>query len=281
MVDQKRQRQRIGSNDLDVEDELLAEAADTVQEGTKRLNRRWVELIATGLFGGIDIGFGVLALVLVKQATGSDILAGMAFGVGLLALKLAHSELFTEEFLLPINAILAGQGTWWQLVRLWSVMLVGNLAGGIAFAWLIVLALPGYHTTLIDSANSYLEPGSVGALIGLSLLAGASITLSTRMVKGTTNDVAVAIVCMISGFLVIGLGLLHGALNAMIIFAAMFAGAEISVLQFVGWFAAVIPLNMIGGLVVITLPRLARTYWILRAVRQGDLTLEDLQREKS
>lgn len=110
-LDQGEQRRRLGTNDLDIEDELLDEALDTVSEGAERLNRKWPELIITGMFGGIDVGLGILAMVLVKQATGADVLAGMAFGVGLLALKLAHSELFTEEFLLPLNAVIAGQGT--------------------------------------------------------------------------------------------------------------------------------------------------------------------------
>lgn len=281
MVDEKKQRERMGDNDLDIEEELLGEAAFTVTEGTERLNRTWVELIVTGLFGGIDIGLGILAMILVKQATDSDILAGMAFGVGLLALKMAHSELFTEEFLLPINAIVAGQGTWVQLLRLWSVTLVCNLAGGLVFAWLTVLALPDYHGTIIDTANGYLDTGSVGTTIGLALLAGATITLSTRMQQGTSNDVVVALLCMISGFLVIGFGMLHGALNAMIIFGAMLAGADITVLDFLGWFVVVIPLNMLGGLAIITLPRLLRTRRILSAVRRGDLSLEDIEEEAS
>ncbi|WP_089775837.1 formate/nitrite transporter family protein [Ruania alba] len=278
-MDQKRQRERMGETDLDIEEELLSEAATTVTEGTKRLNRTWVELIVTGLFGGIDIGLGILAMILVKQATDSDILAGMAFGVGLLALKLAHSELFTEEFLLPINAIVAGQGTWWQLLRLWAVTLVGNLGGGIAFAWLMVMALPNYHDTLIQSATGYLEPVAVGTMIGLSLLAGATITLSTRMQQGTSNDVVVALICLSTGLLVIGLGMLHGALNAIVIFAAMFAGAPIALTEFLAWFAVVIPLNMLGGLLVITLPRLARTHRVLRAVRTGEVSLETLEHE--
>lgn len=279
MVDEKRQRERMGGSDLDIEEELLGEAAFTVTEGTERLNRTWTELIVTGIFGGIDIGLGILAMILVKQATDSDILAGMAFGVGLLALKMAHSELFTEEFLIPINAIVAGQGTWGQLFRLWSVTLVSNLAGGLVFAWLTVLALPDYHDILIDTAHGYLDTGSAGTTIGLALLAGATITLSTRMQQGTSNDVVVALLSVISGFLVIGLGMLHGALNAMIIFGAMFAGAHISVGDFLAWFVVVIPLNMAGGLAIITLPRLLRTRRILTAVRRGEIALEDLEKE--
>ncbi|QIN30494.1 formate/nitrite transporter family protein [Brevibacterium luteolum] len=278
-MDEAEQRRRLGNTDLDIEPELLNEAAATVSTGAKRLNRTWVELIITGLFGGIDVSFGILAMILVLQATGSDILAGMAFGIGMFALKMAHSELFTEEFLLPIHAIAAGQGTWGQLVRLWSVKLVTNLAGGFAFMWLAVLALPDYHGTLVDKATSYVDNPSLLVMICLSLLAGASITLTTRMQQGTDNHVVFAVISMISGLIVIGLGLLHGALNAMIIFGAMVAGADISVTDFLVWMAIVIPFNMLGGLLIITLPRMARTWRILRAVRRGELSFEDLEEE--
>ncbi|WP_338132519.1 formate/nitrite transporter family protein [Brevibacterium aurantiacum] len=127
---QREQRQRLGTNDFDLEDELVDEATATVVTGAKRLNRKWPELVVTGFFGGVDVGLGILAMILVKQATGSDVLAGLAFGIGLLALRLAHSELFTEEFLLPINAVIAGQANVLQVVRLWAVTLVTNLVGG-------------------------------------------------------------------------------------------------------------------------------------------------------
>jgi formate/nitrite transporter FocA (FNT family) len=276
-MDQKEQRQRLGDDQFDIEEELLDEATTTVVEGSKRLNRKWPELIVTGFFGGVDVGLGILAMVLVMQATGSVILAGMAFGIGLLALKLAHSELFTEEFLLPLNAVIAGQGTWLQLLRLWSVTLVTNLLGGLAFAWLIVLGLPDYHATITDYAASYVDQSSLIVMIALSMLAGATITLSTRMQQGTANDVVTALTCLVSGLLVIGLGMLHGALNAIVVFAAMLAGADISIADFARWFAIVIPFNMLGGLLVIALPRVVRTRRILWSVRKGQLSLEDLQ----
>lgn len=278
---QKDQRERLGKSDLDLEDGLVEEASATVTEGAARLNRKLPELIVTGIFGGIDVGLGILAMILVKQATGSDILAGMAFGIGLLALKLAHSELFTEEFLLPLNAVLAGQANWLQVVRLWVISLATNLVGGAAFAWLIVLGLPDYHAVLVDTALGYMDQPSLGVMIGLSLLAGATITLATRMQQGATNQVVTAIVCMVTGLLVIGFGMLHGAINAIMIFAAMFAGADISVLQFLQWFVIVIVFNMLGGLLVIALPRVMRTYRVLRAVRRGEISLEELQEQAS
>lgn len=80
-----------------------------VDEGEQRLGRSWPGLVATGFLGGLDVGVGVLALLLVEQATHSVLLGGLAFSVGFIALTLARSELFTEDFLVPVVAMVANR----------------------------------------------------------------------------------------------------------------------------------------------------------------------------
>src|SRR5918998_5385637 len=75
-----------------------------VDEGQQRLDRSWPGLISAGLLGGLDIGVGVLALLLVEHAMGSKLLGGLAFSIVFIALTLARSELFTEGFLVPVAA---------------------------------------------------------------------------------------------------------------------------------------------------------------------------------
>lgn len=264
------ERRSSGRTDHPLEDALVEEFQNTVQEGTDRLHRTWRALLVTGLFGGIDVGLGILAMLAVMDATGSKLLAGTAFGVGLLALRLAHSELFTEDFLLPINAVVAGHGSWWLLIRLWAVTLITNLIGGWAFIWVVVAAFPDLTHILVSSATEYVSPGPTLETACLALLAGSTITLMTRMQQGTSNDVITAVISLIGGLLVVGMGMLHGALNSIVIFGAMHAGWDYSYTDWFVWFLWVIPLNMVGGLVIISLPRLIRTWELLMAERRGD-----------
>lgn len=263
------ERRRLGASDDAVEDALVQEFENTVTEGANRLNRTWRALAVTGLFGGIDVGLGLLAMLAVMDATGSKLLGGLAFGVGLYALRLAHSELFTEEFLVPINAIVAGHGTWWQLLRLWAVTLVTNLVGGWVLAWLVVAAFPHFEDVLLESTTQYMEPGLTLETASLAILAGFTITLVTRMSQGSSEGIATLANSFISGLLVVGLGMFHGALSSAVIFAAMHAGAETTYLQWLIWCAWVIPLNMLGGLAIITLPRLVRTWELVAAEREA------------
>ncbi|UVY83202.1 formate/nitrite transporter family protein [Brachybacterium sp. NBEC-018] len=265
--DDAEERSRLGDSDEPVEDELVAEFRSTVSEGAERLHRTWRALIITGLFGGIDVALGLMAMLAVLDATGSKLLGGAAFGIGLFALRLAHSELFTEDFLLPINAVLARHGTWAQLLRLWAVTLVTNLAGGWLFTWILVAAFPRFEDVLASTAAGYLEKGPTAETVALALLAGFTITLVTRMGQGSSEGIVTLANALLSGFLVVGLGMLHGALNSVVIFAAMHAGAPIPYTQWLVWMCWVIPLNILGGLAIITLPRLVRTAELLRRER--------------
>ena len=72
-------------------------------------------------------------MLTVYHATGSRLLGALAFGIGFIALTLAGSELFTENFLVPVNAVVAGQAKVRQLLRLWG----GTLAANLAFGWIM------------------------------------------------------------------------------------------------------------------------------------------------
>lgn len=251
-----------------LEEELHEEFEATVAEGEERLTRTLRAQVVTGLYGGIDVGLGIMAMLAVKDATGNTLLSGLAFGIGLIALRLAHSELFTENFLVPVNAVLAAHGTVMQLLKLWVTALLTNLAGGWLFMWLVVAAFPDYLDTLNSIASEYVFAGVSTETIALSLLAGSTITLMTRMSQGVTSDVMTAVIGLIGGLLVVGLGMHHGALASIVVFGAMHAGADISVWQWFGWLWWVTALNIIGGLVIMTAPRIVRTWELVRDERR-------------
>jgi formate/nitrite transporter FocA (FNT family) len=129
-----------GSGDRPREPEVEEAFDRLVSEGSDRLARPLVPLLVTGFVGGIDVGVGVLAYLVVDHETGQPLLAAAAFPVGFIALLLARSELFTENFLVPVTARIAGRGSWPRLIRLWLVTLAANLAGGIVMAAMIVYA---------------------------------------------------------------------------------------------------------------------------------------------
>ncbi|MEP6482752.1 MAG: formate/nitrite transporter family protein [Rhodoglobus sp.] len=252
-------RRQIGDRDDPVEDELAESFDKTIAEGAERLHRTWRVTLITGFFGGLEVGLGVLAYLAVLQLTGNHLLAGLAFGVGFIALLLAHSELFTENFLMPIAALVAREGSLPQLAKLWGGTLVMNLVGGWIFMWLVVQAFPQWHSTLIESARHFTDAPFGLQSIVLAVLGGSTITLMTRMQQGSVSEFAKIAAAVIGGFLLAGLQLFHSILDSLMIFGAIQAGASISYLDWLNWFWYTLLFNVIGGLVLVTALRLLRT----------------------
>ena len=256
-------RRKVGESNELVEDELVESFDKTVTEGAERLHRPWRIVLITGFFGGLEVGLGVAAYLAVLHETGNDLLAGLAFSIGLIALMLAHSELFTENFLMPIAALVAREGTVGQLARLWVGTLIANLAGGWLFMWLLTTAFPQWHDTVAEAAHHYVDAPFGWQSIVLAILGGSTITLMTRMQQGTESDPAKIVATIIGGFLLAGLQLFHSILDSLLIFGAIQSGADITYLQWLGWFGYVMLFNVLGGLLLVTALRLLRTKELL------------------
>lgn len=260
-------QERLGANGRPVEHELEESFDAIVTEGCERLSRTWRTTLVTGFVGGIEVGIGVMAYLAVLEATGDHLLAGIAFGVGFVALLLAHSELFTENFLLPITAVAARRGNLAQLAKLWTGTLVANLAGGWVIMGLIILAFPAWHQQIAETAHHFLDLPFGLQSSCLAILGGAVITLMTRMQQGTDSDPAKIAAAMVGGFLLAGLQLFHSILDSLLIFGAIQSGADIGYLDWLGWFGRTLLFNVIGGVVLVTTLRLIRTKELLAEKR--------------
>jgi formate-nitrite transporter family protein len=242
----------------------------TVDEGRRRMSRGMAPLLATGLVGGIDVGTGVLALLLVENETGNKLLGGLAFSVGFIALALARSELFTEDFLVPVSTVIARQARFRMLLRLWIGTLVANLVGGWVFTWLIMRGFPEMDSTAISAGAHYVQLGYGVRSMSLAILGGAVITLMTWMQHSGDTVAARVIPAITAAFLLAGGQLNHAIVNSLLMFAALHTGhAPFGYLDWAktaGW--AVIG-NVVGGVGLVTLLRLLQVPHKVKEERQN------------
>lgn len=230
----------------------------SVEEGMARLHRSWPGLLATGLMGGLDVSMGVLALLVVQEATGSAMLGAMAFSIGFIALALGKSELFTENFMVPVAAVAARKAGVPRLLRLWSGTLVMNLVGGWLFAWLIVWGLPHVHATAVEIGAIFADM-STGRAVALGLMGGAAITLMTWMENGAQSDFSRLVSVVSVAFLLAAGHLNHVIVVSLEMFVAFHTGA--APFDYGDWarIAGIAAIsNVAGGLVLVTVLRLVQ-----------------------
>ena len=253
-------RRSLGTAPGPMEDALEESFDRQVEEGSQRMSRSWREVLATGFLGTTDVALGVVALLFVVDKTHNELLGGLAFSVGFIALLLGRAELFTEGFLVPVVTVAAKRATLGQLAKLWSGTLLANLVGGWVIMWLVVVAYPSTHKTLVEVASTYANAPFSLETVALSVIGGATITLMTRMQHGTDDMMAKVVAAVIGAFMLAGTGMFHSILNSLLIFGAIHTGdASFGYLEWAKFFGVVVVGNMVGGIGLVTLLRVIRS----------------------
>jgi formate/nitrite transporter FocA (FNT family) len=240
------------------DERLLRTLERSVDDGQRRLGRTWPALVATGTVGGIDVGIGVLALLVVRAETGSALLGALAFGVGFIALTLAQSELFTENFLVPVTTVVARDASVGSLLRLWWVTALANLAGGWIVMALVIGGLPELHATAVRVGSHYPQLGIGWTAFASGVLGGAVITLMTWMERGTRSVPAKLVAAIAVAFVLAAPPLDHAVVGSLEMFGALQVGAPFGYADWAGEAAWAALANLVGGLGLVTMLRLVQ-----------------------
>jgi formate/nitrite transporter FocA (FNT family) len=136
------------------------------------------------------------------------------------AVTMARSELFTENFLIPVATVVAREGTLGALGRLWISTLATNLVAGWLVAALIVAAFPSLRATAVESANDHIHADMGWSGFALALLAGMLVTLMTHLQHTTTAVGARLVPAVIVGFLLAVGHFNHSVVASIFCFAA-------------------------------------------------------------
>ena len=120
-------------------------------EGDLELERSVAALWWSALAAGLTMGLSLMAMGLLNSrlpdAEGFKVIASFGYCAGFLAVILARQQLFTENTLTAVLPIMSNPtlNNFARLLRLWSVVLVGNLCGTLLVAY-VMLNLPIFDT---------------------------------------------------------------------------------------------------------------------------------------
>jgi len=239
------------------------------EEGRRRLARPVVELVATALVGGFDVAFGVVAFALAAGAVSGSVrpelahlVGALAFGIGFVFVVVGKSELFTENFLVPVAGLeRRSRASWLKLAELWVGTLLVNLVGGAALA--IILTSKGVlrrssHDELVGLAERLTSHSAAAELLS-AVVAGALMTLMTWFVEGAAESTGVRIAMSWIVGALIALGTFNHAIVSMIeLVFGMRYGAAVSHRRPVQEPRSRGRGNLVGGLMLVTFARTAQ-----------------------
>lgn len=263
--DLKRENEARSDDILSQEPETIAARAAGV--GQERLDRSAVDVVVTGFIAGVEVSFGALAAMLVLGITGTAApslglygglaWAGLVFPSAFLFVTLGRSELFTENFLIPVVALLEQRRSVRELLELWSASLLGNLAGCAALALLLTvpkaMGEPILHGFAEYSAYKLSLP--FPGLLVSAVFAGVLMTVLTWLLLSVQQPVAKILVIWSAGYVLFATNLSHVVVSAAILFVG-FSLTNHTLLDVARYLGVATLGNLVGGVGLVTLLRL-------------------------
>jgi formate/nitrite transporter FocA (FNT family) len=189
-----------------------------IVEGLDALERPVSALFISGLSAGLDIGFSLFLMAVMRTriegefaAPVVELLVANMYAIGFIFVVLGRAELFTEQTTLAVLPVLNRRASPIALARLWAVVYVANLLGAALFAGLAVWIGPALGTINAQAFGDIARPvvahpGPV--LFGSAVLAGWLMGLLSWLVAAGRDTISqIVLVWLIAA--VIGLARLH------------------------------------------------------------------------
>lgn len=190
------------------------------------------------MMAGVYVGLGIVLIFAVGAPFATlghpavKLIMGASFGVALTLVVFAGSELFTGNSMYLTFSWLRRQSTGMDVVNVWLVSWLGNLAGSLLLAWLVVHSGSMAHAMpMIAKVSAMKMSASMGQLIGRGVLCNLLVCLALWTAGRTRSDPAKIMLICLCLFAFIGSGFEHSIANMTLLGMGLFA----PVAEGVGW----------------------------------------------
>ncbi|WP_122582973.1 formate/nitrite transporter family protein [Pseudomonas viridiflava] len=222
-------------------------------QGDHELERSVAALWWSALAAGLTMGLSLMAMGLLMSRlegiSGSHVITSLGYSAGFLAVILARQQLFTENTITAVLPIMSkpNLANIWRLLRLWGVVLGGNLMGTLLVAY-VMLNLPIFDT---KTDHAFLEIGrkvmenDVSQMFSKGIVSGWMIATMVWMIASMENA-KIAIIVLITYLMALG-DFTHIVVGSAEVSYLVFAG-ELGWKDFLFTFAGpTLAGNIIGG----------------------------------
>lgn len=234
-----------------------------IHEGEEVFKIKSRAIFLSAIIAGLEIGFSYLLVCSLYE-----LLAGsfdenvilksfsLVYPVGFILVILGKSALYTEQTSVLALPVLNGQRRIRELMRVWSLVIVGNIIGGMLFVLFIGKLAPHMHlfsTETMVTVGEHVVEHAWWVLLLSAITAGWLMGLLTWLLNSTINSVTrVMLIFMITGVIGFG-GFHHSIVGNLEAFGALLYSEGVSVGDYLWFLFLTLVGNGIGGAVVVGL----------------------------
>ncbi len=232
-------------------------------EGQETYDKNPISILLSSLTAGLEIGFSYLLICSMyyflsgKVAEDSIFKAlALVYPVGFILVILGQSILFTEQTSLLTLPVLNKKRSFPSLLKLWGLVIVGNLLGGYLIAFLLVWFGPHlkiFDLKTIENIAIHVTQYNNFVILVSSILAGWLMGLLSWLVAASKDTLSrIVIIFMITAVLAFT-GLHHSIVGNVEVFAGLISSPEISFFDYISFIALALFGNALGGFVFVAL----------------------------
>lgn len=217
----------------------------------------------SAIIAGLEIGFSYFLLCTLYYLLSGKVeentiykLFSFVYPVGFIFVVLGKSALFTEQTSVLTLPVLNGQRKFVELLRIWGVVILGNVVGGILFTLFIGYLAPQLklftHETMVTIGEHVIHH-SAWVLFLSAIVAGWLMGLLNWLLNSTINSLTrIFLIFMITG--VIGFGGFHHSIVGNIeVFGAFLYSDTVHLIDYLWFLILALIGNGIGGAIVVGL----------------------------
>ncbi len=234
-----------------------------IHEGEEIFKLRSKAVLLSSIIAGLEIGVSYFLVCILHYLLSGKIaedstykLFSVVYPVGFVLVIIGKSALFTEQTSVLALPVLNGQRKVLELARVWGLVILGNIAGGMLFTAFIGLLAPALglftHETMTTVGNHVLHYEAWVILLS-AIVAGWLMGLLNWLLNSTVNSLTrILLIFMVTG--VIGFGGFHHSIVGNIeVFGAYMFSNEIALLDYLWFLVLALSGNSIGGAIVVGL----------------------------
>ena len=201
-------------------EESIDHFADFAQGKVSALKHNPVGFFVGAMMAGAYVGFGIILIFILggdAEPQSKKLIMGATFGIALMLVVFAGSELFTGHNMYMPLAWMKKKIKGRDLATVWATVWVGNMAGSAFLAGLFVL---GGGAGMVDDSGSFLNQVASAKmhapaveLLARGMLCNWLVCLALWISARTSNDAAKCIIIFWCLFAFIASGFEHSVAN--------------------------------------------------------------------
>ncbi|WP_227694201.1 formate/nitrite transporter family protein [Psychrobacter immobilis] len=234
---------------------------EQVMDAKETFERSLGSLFTSAFTAGLEIGisffmilsaFALLSSVLPSQY--AIVLASLLYPIGFIIVVIGQSLLFTEQTSLLSLPVLNKIEPLHKLIRLWGIVIAGNIVGGCLFAALMIglgLNMQLFSVSDIDTYAEHILGFRWWVIFGSAILAGWMMGVTAWLVTSARDTLSrIVLVTLITGSIGF-LGLHHSIVGNIEIFSALLYGNTVSLGRYLLFLVVILLGNTVGGVVFV------------------------------